>query len=96
VAAVIDQTGLERPILVAWSYGGFIVSDYLREYGEARIGGIDLVGAAVILNPPTFAHFGPGLLQNAREMCVPDLVANIAATGDSYARAPPGRLTTKS
>jgi pimeloyl-ACP methyl ester carboxylesterase len=80
VAGVIDQTGLERPILVAWSYGGYVVTDYLRTYGDARIGGIDLVGAAVILRPPTFNHFGPGLLENAQEMCVPDLFANIAAT----------------
>ncbi len=50
LAAVIDQTGLERPILVAWSYGGYVVADYLRAYGDARIGGIDLVGAAVILS----------------------------------------------
>jgi non-heme chloroperoxidase len=80
VGAVIDQTGLERPILVAWSYGGYIVADYLRAYGDARIGGIDLVGAAVILRPPTFDHLGPGLLENAQEMCAPDLFANIAAT----------------
>jgi non-heme chloroperoxidase len=80
VAAVIDQTGLERPILVAWSYGGFIVADYLRAYGDARIGGLDLVGAAVILRLPTFDHLGPGLLENAQEMCVPDLFANIVAT----------------
>jgi len=80
VAAVIDQTGLERPILVAWSYGGYVVTDYLRAYGDARIGGIDLVGGAVILRPPTFDHLGPGLLENAQEMCVPDLFANIAAT----------------
>jgi non-heme chloroperoxidase len=80
VAAVIDQTGLERPVLVAWSYGGYVVTDYLQAYGDARIGGIDLVGAAVILRPPTFDHLGPGLLENAQEMCVPDLFANIAAT----------------
>lgn len=80
VAAVIDQTGLERPTLVAWSYGGFVVSDYLRAYGDARIGGIDLVAAAVLLKPPTFDYFGPGLLENAEEMCLPDLVANTAAT----------------
>jgi non-heme chloroperoxidase len=80
VAAVIDQTGLERPILVAWSYGGYVVADYLRAYGDARLGGIDLVGAAVILSPPTFDHLGPGLLENAQAMCVPDLLANIAAT----------------
>ena len=80
VAAVIDQTGLERPTLVAWSYGGYIVADYLRAYGDARIGGINLVGAGVILRPPTFDHIGPGMLENAQEMCVPDLFANTAAT----------------
>ena len=80
VASVIDQTGLEQPILVAWSYGGYIVADYLRAYGDARIGGIDLVGAAIVLSPPTFDHIGPGFLENAQAMCVPDLSANIAAT----------------
>ena len=80
VAAVIDQTGLEQPTLVAWSYGGYIVADYLRAYGDARIGGINLVGAAVILRPPAFDHIGPGMLENAPEMCVPDLFANTAAT----------------
>jgi non-heme chloroperoxidase len=79
VASVIDQTGLEQPILVAWSYGGYIVTDYLRAYGDAHISGIDLVGAAVILRPPAFDHIGPGFLDNAREMCVPDLSVNIAA-----------------
>jgi pimeloyl-ACP methyl ester carboxylesterase len=80
VAAVIDQTGLEQPVLVAWSYGGYIVADYLRAYGDARIGGINLVGAATVLRPPAFDHIGPGLLENARDMCGPDLFANITAT----------------
>ena len=80
VASVIDQTGLDRPVLVAWSYGGYIVADYLRAYGGTRIGGINLVGASVMLRPPAFDHVGPGLLENAPGMCVPDLCANIAAT----------------
>jgi non-heme chloroperoxidase len=80
VASVIDQTGREQPILVAWSYGGYIVADYLRAYGDTRIGGINLVGAAMILRPPAFDHIGPGMLANVRGMCVPDLSANIAAT----------------
>jgi non-heme chloroperoxidase len=80
VAAVIDQTGLAQPTLVAWSYGGYIVADYLRAHGDARIGGINLVGAAVILKPPAFDHVGPGFLQNAPDMCMPDLSTNIAAT----------------
>jgi non-heme chloroperoxidase len=80
VASVIDQTGLEQPILVAWSYGGYIAADYLRAYGDTHIAGINLVGAAVILRPPAFDHIGPGLLENVQGMCAPDLAANIAAT----------------
>jgi pimeloyl-ACP methyl ester carboxylesterase len=79
VAAVIDQTGLEKPVVVAWSYGGYIVTDFLRAYGDAALGGINLVGAAAILRPPTFDHLGPGLLENAQDMCALDLATNIAA-----------------
>ncbi len=79
LAAVIDQTRLERPVLVAWSYGGFIVTDYVRAHGDTAIAGIDLVDAAVVRRP-TFDHIGPGLLDNAQDMCGPDLLANIAAT----------------
>jgi pimeloyl-ACP methyl ester carboxylesterase len=79
VAAVIEQTGLDRPVLVAWSYGGFVVSDYVRAHGEQAIAGIDLVGAAVMLKPPQFDHVGPGLLNNATDACGPDLPASIAA-----------------
>ena len=80
IAAVIDQAGLEQPVLVAWSYGGYVVADYLRAYGDAHIGGINLVGAALILQPLAFDHIGPGMLENARDMCAPDLFANITAT----------------
>jgi non-heme chloroperoxidase len=79
VAAVIEQTGIERPVVVAWSYGGYIVTDFLRAYGDAAIGGINLVGAAVILRQPGFDHLGPGLLENAQDMCASDLATNIAA-----------------
>ena len=66
-------------MLVAWSYGGFIVADYVRAYGEAGVAGIDLVGAAVLLRPPSFEHIGPGFLDNAMAASAPDLRANIAA-----------------
>jgi pimeloyl-ACP methyl ester carboxylesterase len=80
VAAVIDQTGLECPVLVAWSYGGYVVTDYLRAYGDSGIAGLDLVSAALVLKPPTFDHIGSGMLENVPAMCAPDLLANIAAT----------------
>jgi non-heme chloroperoxidase len=79
LAAVIEQTDLERPVLVAWSYGGYVVADFVRAYGDAAIGGINLVGAAVILKPPAFDHLGPGLLENAQDMCASELAANIVA-----------------
>lgn len=79
VAAVIEQLELDRPVLVAWSYGGFIVTDYLRVYGADRIGAVDLVGAAVVLEPPGFDRIGPGFLENAPDACRPDLATNIAA-----------------
>jgi pimeloyl-ACP methyl ester carboxylesterase len=80
LAAVINAGGLERPVVVAWSYGGLILADYVRAYGDGALGGIVLAGSALHLNPTTFADLGPGLLENAQAMCLPDLGANIAAT----------------
>jgi non-heme chloroperoxidase len=79
VAAVIEQTELELPVLVAWSYGGYVVTDFIRAYGEAGIGAINLVAAAVIMKPPNFDHLGPGMLANAPDACGTDLGANIGA-----------------
>jgi pimeloyl-ACP methyl ester carboxylesterase len=76
LAAVIDQTRLERPVLVGWSYGGFIVTDYVRAYGDAGIAGLNLVGAAVLLSPPSFDHIGPGMLENVQDACASDLAAS--------------------
>jgi len=45
VAAVIAVTGLEKPVIVGWSYGGYVVSDYVRHYGTDNISGINLVGS---------------------------------------------------
>lgn len=78
LAAVIEQVAPDRPVLVAWSYGGFVVTDYLRAYGEEGIAGVNLVGGAVLL-APGFDHIGPGFLENAGDACVPDLATNIAA-----------------
>jgi len=79
VAAIIDRTGLDRPVLVAWSYGGYIVSDYVRAYGTDAIAGINLVGGAVTLSPPKFDHLGAGLLANAEDACSCDLNTSINA-----------------
>jgi non-heme chloroperoxidase len=79
VAAIIEQTALDRPVLVAWSYGGLIVGDYVRVHGDAGIAGINLVAGAVLLQSPSFGHIGPGFLDNAPDACASDLRTSIAA-----------------
>jgi pimeloyl-ACP methyl ester carboxylesterase len=78
LAAVIDQSHLERPTLVAWSYGGFIVCDYIRAYGQDAVAAIDFVGAAVTLND-RFDHVGAAFLANAPGGANPDLPTRVAA-----------------
>ena len=56
IAAVLDQLNLHRPILVGWSYGGFIISDYLRAFGQDTIAAINYVGAATLLNEAFRPH----------------------------------------
>ena len=79
LAAVIGELELDRPVLVAWSYGGFVVGDYLGAYGDGAIASINLVGGAAMLKPPEFEHIGPGFLENAPAAASPDLATNIAA-----------------
>jgi pimeloyl-ACP methyl ester carboxylesterase len=45
VAAVIRASGLNRPVLVGWSYAGRVISDYLRTHSTKGISGVDFVGA---------------------------------------------------
>jgi pimeloyl-ACP methyl ester carboxylesterase len=80
IAAVIAELDLERPILVGWSYAGFVISDYLRKHGGNGIGGINLVAAAVILRPDAFGTLiGPGFLEHAPTACSSDLSESIPA-----------------
>ncbi|RWM83212.1 MAG: alpha/beta hydrolase [Mesorhizobium sp.] len=79
VAAIIDQLALDRPILVGWSYGGFVISDYVRKHGQDKIAGINFVGAAVVFGDEALPFFGPAFLENAPAACEADLPTNIAA-----------------
>lgn len=49
LALVLAQLRLVRPVLVGWSYGGFVVGDYLRRYGDAALAGVNFVDWAVIM-----------------------------------------------
>ncbi|HYO56427.1 alpha/beta hydrolase [Archangium sp.] len=72
--SVISALELERPLLVAWSYGGLVVSDYLRYYGQERVAGVHFVSAMVKsgseeafgLLAPEMRSLLPGLLTEER------------------------------
>jgi pimeloyl-ACP methyl ester carboxylesterase len=49
VHAVITTLGLEAPVLCGWSYGPLVILDYIRHYGEDKIGGVHFVDAVTKL-----------------------------------------------
>jgi len=51
VAAVVSATGIERPVVVAWSYGTMIAMDYIREFGVDGMAGLLLTGGQGALKP---------------------------------------------
>ncbi len=85
VAAVISDLDLERPVLVGWSYGGFIISDYVRAHGEGGISGINYVAGALMLNE-NLDNIGPGFIDNAEGATELDLPTSISAMR-SFVRA---------
>jgi pimeloyl-ACP methyl ester carboxylesterase len=52
LAAVLRASGARKPIIVAASYGGLFVMDYIRHHGTNAIGGIVFLGSAAGLLPP--------------------------------------------
>lgn len=77
VDAVIRAAGLTRPSVVAWSFGGRSVLDYVRRYGADRLQGIQFVAAASLAH---FASAGPDhVILDA--LCAEDAVAVTDATG---------------
>ncbi len=78
LAAIIEELELERAVLVGWSYGAFVICDYIRAYGQDRIGAIDFVGGAVKLGEAAFGTLiGPGFLDHFSNATSEDLPTNI-------------------
>jgi non-heme chloroperoxidase len=48
VAAVIEATGLRRPVVAGWSMGGRVLRQYLLHYGDAALGGVNFVATRPI------------------------------------------------
>ena len=80
LAAIIDVLRLERPVLVGWSYGAFVICDYVRAYGQERIAAINFIEGAVKLGEAAFGTLiGPGFLDHFVAATADDLPTNIRA-----------------
>lgn len=75
LAAVIQARNLDRPVLVGASYGGYIMADYVRAFGDDALGGLVFVGgvtkagteeAMAFLTGDALAVFGDVLSSDLR------------------------------
>jgi len=79
VAAIIEQLHLEHTVLVGWSYGAFVICDYLRAYGEDRVAAVNFVEGVVRLDESAFGTLiGPGFVDHFVGATTDDLPTNIA------------------
>lgn len=76
IKAAMHALGLKRPVLVAWSYAGRLVTDYLKAFGTEGISGINYVCARTN-NDPQFS--GPGT-EFISTMLRDDPARNVEAT----------------
>ncbi len=78
LAAIIGRLGLERAVLVGWSYGSLVICDYIRAYGQDRVAAINFVEGVVKLGEAAFGTLiGPGFLDHFADATADDLPANI-------------------
>jgi non-heme chloroperoxidase len=83
VKSVMETLRLDRPVLVGWSYGGLIISDYIRRYGDDAIAGVNFVSAAIGIGPQWFGtRIGPGFIEHAPLCCSDDQTVALKAIRD--------------
>jgi pimeloyl-ACP methyl ester carboxylesterase len=87
VAAIVEELRLDRVVLVGWSYGSFVICDYLRAHGQDRVAAINFVEGCVKLGEQAFGTLiGPGFLDHFVDATADDLETNIQAMR-SFVRA---------
>lgn len=66
VETVLDSAGIGEgagALLLGWSYGGIVVSDYLAARGEGRVAGIVLCGAVTSVSRSAGGAVGPAMVE---------------------------------
>jgi non-heme chloroperoxidase len=87
LAAIIAELGLDRTVLVGWSYGAFVICDYIRAYRQDRVAAINFVEGVTRLGETAFGTLiGPAFLDHFVDATADDLPTNMRAMR-SFVRA---------
>jgi pimeloyl-ACP methyl ester carboxylesterase len=79
VAAVIAAKQLVKPVVVAWSFGGNVVMNYVRHYGDSNLAGINFIGSTGGLAERLHPLAGDaGYVEADRQRRSEDLADNVA------------------
>jgi non-heme chloroperoxidase len=86
VRVVREALGLERPVLVAWSFGGLVAMNYVRCEGAQSLAGLALIATAggrlvsptPAATPPATPPAASPAASAGRDMTSPDLRLNLA------------------
>ena len=98
-AAGIDEAGVggegtsAGAILLGWSYGGIVVSDYLASRGEGRVAGLVLCGAVTAVSRSAGGAVGPAMMAVADGGFEEDpgtAIATLAGFGSAMMRSGDG------
>lgn len=96
IEAVLDDVQVADgagAILLGWSYGGIVCSDYLCLKGTARAGGLVLVGATTSVSRAAGGRVGEAMLKAAQFATDEDpkrAISALASFGDDMFAAPAG------
>jgi len=73
LAAVIEASHARKPVVVGWSLGGVVISNYLAKYGDRAIAGAVYVDGVVELSPDQIVNHSAVY----RDMNSPDLKTHL-------------------
>jgi pimeloyl-ACP methyl ester carboxylesterase len=78
--AILTRLEVGPVVLVGWSYGSFVIGDYLRAYGAGGVAGINLVGAGVRFGEQAIGtYIGAGFTEPFVRAISRDLLLSIDA-----------------
>jgi len=81
VWAVMDAAGLDRPVLVGWSYGSRVIASYLESFGEDRVAGVALAGGILAIGEARESWMvGPASPGLDRDLYTDDVPRRVVAT----------------